>query len=146
MKRILVTGSREWHDIEWMKKELKRAVGELKTTDSGIVPNVVLVHGDCPSGADAMADTLWRQFVSPDQLEAHPAKWNVDGKVDKTAGFKRNQEMVDTKPDLVLAFQTPCSKKDCKTEGWHYSHGAQHTIDAAEAAGLEVRIYRDPPF
>lgn len=139
MKRILVTGSRDWKMRDWLYEVLRDTYREFDR-------EAILVHGAATKGVDAMADHMWREKVGEAYIEHYPAKWNVDGKVDKTAGFKRNQEMVDTKPDLVLAFQTPCSKKDCKTEGWHYSHGAQHTIDAAEAAGLEVRIYRDPPF
>jgi hypothetical protein len=106
----------------------------------------ILVHGACPKGADAMADELWKAKVGEEFIERYPAQWTVNGKKDWEAGFKRNQQMVDTKPDIVLAFQTPCVKTSCHEDSWHYSHGTQHTIDAALDAGLDVRIFRDPPF
>jgi hypothetical protein len=60
--------------------------------------------------------------------QVFPAKWDEYG---KAAGPIRNQEMVDSKPDLVLAF-------------WDgRSPGTLDAIKRAVLAGIEVNIY--PP-
>lgn len=58
---------------------------------------------------------------------AVPAEW---GKYGKSAGFKRNIEMLDMEPEMVLAFQVGRSS------------GTQHTIDQAVKRGIPVQIYR----
>lgn len=57
--------------------------------------------------------------------QGYPAKW---AKFHKAAGPIRNQEMVDTQPDLVVAFLLPGSK------------GTADAIKRAQKAGIEVRI------
>lgn len=47
--------------------------------------------------------------------------------------------MVELGADIVLAFQKTCQK--CP-DADHGSHGTQHTIDLARAAGLRVEIYQ----
>lgn len=135
--RILITGSRDWDD----RKTVNLAIAGLikdnqrmsKMTDTE--PHVTIVHGDCPTGADDIADE-WNKVDGVD-AEPHPAKWNV---YKKQAGFIRNQEMVDLGAAVCLAFINQCKDKKCKKnikkEPPHGSHGATHTADAAEAAGI----------
>jgi len=114
--RVLVTGSRDWLDIDLIRAELEK----LATPDSFIT----VVHGACPTGADAIAD-LWAQqraFIN----ERHPADWKTHR---KAAGFKRNAEMVALGADLCLAFIR------------NHSKGATHTADLAEKAGIPVRRF-----
>ena len=90
MFRLLVTGSREWSDVEVIVRELKFFA------DKG---EVTLVSGNCPDGADAIAEEVaiglgWT-------LERHPADWKKNG---KKAGFVRNAEMVDSGADACVAF------------------------------------------
>ena len=90
MFRLLVTGSREWSDVEVIVRELKFFA------DKG---EVTLVSGNCPNGADAIAEEVaiglgWT-------LERHPADWKKNG---KKAGFVRNAEMVDSGADACVAF------------------------------------------
>lgn len=115
-KRILVTGSRDWEDIGRLAFFLGEAIGAYSMVD-----DVVVVHGHCPRGADAMADRLCRVYDIP--VERHPADWNTYG---PKAGFIRNSEMVALGADVCLAF----IRND--------SRGARMTADLAEASGIRT--------
>lgn len=117
--RVLVTGSRTWDDEQGLRLELIAA-----TTPH--LPGAVIVHGACPTGADAMAD-LWASDMAVD-VERHPADWSLG----KSAGFRRNAEMVQAGADLCLAFIKDGSR------------GATHCADLAEKADIPVRRYRRP--
>jgi len=121
--RILITGSRDWTD----ELTVNMAIHDLKEQYPFQWEDVIIVHGDCPTGADAIAD----YFASQADLttERHPSDWNKYG---KAAGPKRNKEMVDLGADIVLAFRKPGSK------------GTQNCINYALAAGLPVKIYDAP--
>ena len=67
MPRLLVTGSRSWHDRDVMERALIEAWSEL----SGAGP-VVLVHGGA-RGADEMAEVFWQFAMLP--IEVHRANW-----------------------------------------------------------------------
>lgn len=115
--RILVTGSRDWDDEQELRLELiHAAVPHL--------PAVVIVHGACPAGADAMAAEWARDYEVT--TEPHPADWTGYG---KSAGFIRNAEMVTAGADVCLAFIKNRSK------------GASHCSDTAGKAGIPVRRY-----
>jgi hypothetical protein len=119
--RILVTGSRDWpDDDELLPYELGLAIGD----GSREGRRVVIVHGACPTGADALADRLARDHGF--DVEPHPADWERHG---KTAGPIRNREMTEAGADVCLAFV-----KDC-------SPGATGCADMAERAGIPVRRF-----
>jgi hypothetical protein len=61
------------------------------------------------------------------QVEKFPANWERYG---RHAGLERNLEMLDTNPDLVIAFQR------------NRSRGTQHTIDQARKRGIAVEVIR----
>ena len=103
LMRVLVTGSRDWRDVEAIRK----ALWWLRDSPE----EVTVVYGDAP-GADTIADRLAKEFgYLP---AAYPAKWRKYG---RAAGPRRNQQMVDSQPDVVLAFHEDLSKskgtKDC---------------------------------
>lgn len=129
--RILITGSRDWTDEAAIELALRSVIEN--STDP--VENHTLVHGACPTGADAIADRIWVRwgFSEP---ERHPAEWRVYG---KSAGFKRNEKMVNLGADLCLAFIGPCVKEGCSKPGDHGSHGATSTHDLARQAGIDTR-------
>lgn len=113
---MLVTGSRDWTDALLIHAELSELME----------PNnfLTVVHGACPTGADAIADR-WAQknaWIN----ERHPADWT---RYKKAAGFRRNAEMVALGADVCLAFIRNGSK------------GATHTADLAEKAGIPVRRF-----
>jgi len=119
--RIIVCGSREWTDRERIVATL-----EHKRIHA---PSLTVVHGDCSSGADAIAAQWCRQWRPYAPLsvteEPHPADWNKHG---KAAGPIRNQAMADTGAELCLAFWTGESR------------GTLDMITRAVKAGIPVRI------
>ncbi len=93
VKKILVTGDREWSDIPRVVEELK-----------GYRPGTVLVHGAC-RGADIICAAVAEALGF--EVRAYPADWV---KFKKAAGPIRNRQMIteEHKPeepiDLCLAF------------------------------------------
>ena len=69
-----------------------------------------VIHGDAP-GADTLAGRWAHQRAV--QVEAFPADWDRHG---KAAGPIRNRQMLDTNPDLVVAFPGGRGTADTVTE------------------------------
>jgi YspA, cpYpsA-related SLOG family len=145
-RRILVTGSRDWVDRLTIARELVRYISETSVllTDSQGLPvdwdtqGWTIIHGDCPTGADAWADEFAiGNFIA---VERHHADWREHG---KRAGFLRNEEMVDAGADICLAFINPCTSEKCRHPKPHGSHGTVDTIRKAHWAGIEVRIFTE---
>ncbi|WP_144378502.1 DUF2493 domain-containing protein [Mesorhizobium amorphae] len=89
----IVAVAREQARLIWDTLDAYRIDGKL----------TVLIHGACRTGADFHADRWARNCLVP--VEPFPARWKVDGKLDRSAGPRRNQQMIDEgKPDLVIAF------------------------------------------
>lgn len=89
MFRLLVTGSRDWSDVEVIAKELQFVAGKYK--------NVVLVSGHA-IGADRIAELIAVDLGWA--VEIHEPDWSIG----KSAGFKRNTKMVEADIQAVLAF------------------------------------------
>lgn len=109
--RILVTGSRTWTDYKAIEDALCR--------QDDWPSEVTIVHGDCPSGADAIANRIALRVGWT--VERHPADWKRYG---KRAGYIRNAEMVKLGADVCLAFIKDGSK------------GATMCAELAEKAGI----------
>ena len=120
--RVLVTGSRIWTDGQTMWRALADTVHGIP-----IDQDIVIVHGSCPTGADAMADEWARGFGAT--IERHPATWRPTGRLDRSAGVRRNAEMVALGADVCLAFIR------------NGSRGASHTAALAEQAGIPTRRF-----
>jgi len=87
---VLVCGGRKFHD----KKFLYSVLDHINKHS----PILTIIHGDA-KGADSLGGRWAREN---DVLEhAKPADW---GKYGKSAGFKRNVEMINMNPHLVVAF------------------------------------------
>jgi triacylglycerol esterase/lipase EstA (alpha/beta hydrolase family) len=115
--RVLVTGSRDWDDVDEILWAMRQAWQDL-----GSQP-FVLVHGGA-RGADSIADAMHRRQGWP--VEVFEANWERYG---KRAGFIRNHAMVTAGADLCLAF--------IKNE----SRGATMAAQLAQASGIETRRY-----
>lgn len=134
--RILITGSRDWPNDGSVERAIQEAV-------TNPVPHLTatIVHGDCPSGADAIAKRYGESQAPWFDVEGHPAGPFV-WKEGKKGFFLRNKHMVDLGADICLAFVMPCNKPEHRSQGPHDSHGTKMTIDLAMNAGITVKVYR----
>lgn len=120
--RIIVTGSRDWVDRSVIAGALASVVEDAIYHER----EPVVVHGDCPTGADALVQAICD--AAEIRTERHPADWNEHG---KAAGPLRNQEMVDLGANVCLAFPH------------HGSRGTSDCIRRAEGADIPVHIFQD---
>ena len=86
--KILVTGDRNWYDVELVRKVLSEYKDE----------NPIIIHG-AARGLDTIAGIVAEQLGY--SVLKYPADWERFG---RAAGPIRNQEMLKTNPDLVIAF------------------------------------------
>lgn len=103
--RLLVFGGRGFDDKTLFYHAIACALnwhsyGE-EANESWLPPNgTVVIHGDCSTGADRLADE-WA-IVHWVPCERYPAEWDKHG---RAAGPIRNQVMIDKgKPDAGLGF------------------------------------------
>jgi hypothetical protein len=108
--KILVTGGRDFDDYEMLKTVLDGLHKEN--------PIDTLIHGGA-RGADSLADKWARD--NNIHISIHLAKWDKYG---RSAGPIRNREMLEEKPDLVMAFPG--------------GRGTADMIRQAERAGIGV--------
>lgn len=109
--KVLVCGSRDWNETVLLKRRMAQ-----------LPRGTEVIHG-AARGADQTAASIARSLGFPET--AFPADWRGKG---RAAGIIRNLEMLDQKPDLVLAFQRDGSR------------GTQHTIDEARKRGIPVEV------
>lgn len=83
------------------------------------------MHGGA-KGADSLAGLVARQLGF--KVEVYPANWKKYG---RAAGPVRNNQMLDTDPDVVLAFH-PNLKE---------SKGTAHCVREARKRSIEVKLY-----
>lgn len=117
--RILAFGSRSYDDASRVHVELASLPFLLECEPS----EITIVHGACPNGADALADSAARELGMT--VERHPADWNAHG---KKAGFIRNAEMVATRPDMAIGF----------FDGW--TNGSADTLRRCIESGVDVHV------
>ena len=130
--RVLVTGSRMWKHPATVKTALDSLWNAMQNHPDGPDPDpLTVVHGDCRRGADKFAKQ-WAQQAAADGLnvveEPYPADWGLYG---KSAGFKRNAEMVEAGADVCVAFFTPVSR------------GTWHCSTLAAKAGIPLVKYTE---
>lgn len=117
--RILITGSREWSDRAAIEDAIVKAA-----RDAGATPqSTVIVHGKA-RGADTIAADIGRRYGC--LIEGHKADWDRWG---KSAGHRRNGEMVAAGADICLAFLLP------------ESVGTRDCIAQARKAGIPVIVH-----
>lgn len=111
MARVIVCGSREWTDHELIYQRLLE-----------LDPDDVVITGGA-KGADTIAHGVaWELGMD---TEVYPARWDLYG-VD--AGKKRNEQMLASGCDLVIAFPSETSR------------GTWHMVAIAKKAKVAVEI------
>lgn len=126
--RVLVTGSRDWPDVELVLATLAGVANEFGVTGT-------VVHG----GRGRVDTTAHRWALRNGWgTEVHAADWRQYG---RAAGPIRNRAMVTAGADLCLVFIGPCSRPACRHLRVHGSHGASGCAELAQAAGIETRRY-----
>jgi hypothetical protein len=118
MRRVLVTGSRDFPYKEVVFDALQRQYNKENA-------RITVVHGDCPTGADAFAKEWTKMNPDLGIEEAHPADWSLG----RSAGFRRNAEMIACQADVVLGFRMNLSK------------GTSHTLGLAQEAKIPSVTY-----
>lgn len=120
---MLVCGGRDFADKALFHRTMTGAVPWHEPDEHGnsLPKEVTIIHGCCPTGADAMADD-WAVVSWCSNIMQFPADWKRHG---RAAGPIRNQRMIDEgKPHLVIAFPG--------------GRGTADMIRRAEAAGVRV--------
>lgn len=112
--RVIVCGSRNWTSRRWIQSILLSLPGD-----------TTIIEGEC-RGADLIAREIAEELNMT--IEPHPAEWD---KLGKRAGPLRNQAMLDSGADLVLAFHKDLSQ----------SKGTKHMIEIARKNDIPVMIF-----
>ena len=113
--KTIVAGSRSIENYEEVKKAIENAAKK------GIVITE-LVSG-CAIGVDRLGEKYALESGIP--IERHPADWDKYG---KSAGYKRNAEMVKVSEALILIWDG-------------MSNGSRNTLKLANERGLAVHVH-----
>lgn len=127
-----MTGSRDWRD----RDSVWSSLGDIAETMAEPIGALVVVHGDCVTGADRFASE-WAASVGAVE-EPHPADWVRWG---KKAGPRRNREMVRSRIDVCLAFVRPCTSDRCDRLEVHGSHGATGCAEYARQRHIPTSMH-----
>lgn len=116
--RVLISGGRDFSDRALLFRTLDR-IHALK-------PITVLIHG-AARGADSIGDEWARlRGVTPEPYPVTPEEWTFYG---KRAGHRRNAQMLEAGPRLLVAFPTG-------------GPGTRNMIQQAKEAGLPLWVVR----
>lgn len=124
--RVIITGSRYMEQAD--EHLIKYALESLTIPGSyGYhVTDLIVVHGDCPTGCDMLAETRVCPALGV-KTEPHLAKW---GKYGPKAGMLRNKEMAELGASWCLAFW----------DGRIYKCGTHDMIVQATEYGIHTKI------
>lgn len=128
---VLVCGSRDWGEFYVIQHYLRQLPHVLDVPRE----RIKVIHGAASKvvdGVEVSADMLAATVAESMGylVQAFSADWYPHGVLDRTAGYRRNLQMLDQGPCLVLAFHRGRSR------------GTQHTIDQARRRGIPVEVYR----
>lgn len=111
--KVVITGSRDWVKYDVIEDRLRE-----------LPQDVTIIHG-AAKGADRFADEVALKFGY--NVEVFLPDWERYG---RGAGHRRNSEMLNQEPDLVLAFHR------------NNSNGTAGTIREARKRGIPVEIFQ----
>lgn len=116
MKKIIIAGSRDFHDYELLSAKLNKILSNIKEP-------IEIVSGRA-SGADRLGEIYAREHGH--KVKLFPANWSKHG---NSAGYIRNEQMA------IYA--------DCCVVFWDgISRGTKHMINLANKHNLPLRIIR----
>jgi hypothetical protein len=121
MFRLLISGSRDWDNDEVILVELLRCYAKFGT-------EVTLVSGGA-KGADSICEEVAKSFDWV--IEQHLPDWDSFG---KSAGYRRNEQMVASGVDALVAFRR------------NNSRGTTHTAQTAIKAGVPTKLVEYVPL
>ncbi len=111
--KVVVSGGREWTNEKIIGERLEK-----------LPKDTIIIQGEC-RGADLIARKIALSLGL--DVVGFPANWV---KYDKVAGPKRNIKMLNTCPDLLIAFHDDLS----------LSRGTKHIVNEARKRGIEVEV------
>lgn len=123
--RVVTTGSREW-----TSRSIIRAVILEAHSDMGIT---IVIHGGA-RGADRLVGEVCLDLSIPVRA------WAADWKVGKSAGIQRNIRMIESEPDLVIAFWDGESRGT--SQCYHYALALGIPVWLVQEDGLERLLPR----
>jgi hypothetical protein len=103
--RVIVSGSRDWGGI-YAEARIQTILNVLLALADSIGQKLTIVHGDCPTGADAIVDRWCRRREDQVIIDPHPANWSMG----PVGGPIRNQYMVNRGADMCLVFMKDGSR------------------------------------
>jgi hypothetical protein len=116
--RILVCGDRNWNNRDFLYGYLSGI------TKDYYLGGITIIEGEA-RGADSMARD-WAELFGIN-FELYPADWKLHG---KAACPIRNRQMLNAKPDLVIAFHNNIEQ----------SKGTKNMVSIARKAGIRVEV------
>lgn len=126
--KVLVCGSRDWTDEAAIERDLRK-----------LPPGTIIVHGDCPTGADAIADKVARRLGF--EVRPYPADWEGELAAtgsSKAAGPKRNAKILrEEHPDKA---GVPFNFGVAYTKDLRRSRGTKDMHDRARKAGIRMAV------
>lgn len=151
MISVLVTGSRTWENYDALEQAMDQigrnsGVGMRRDGEGHAIDwdwaeegGLTIIHGACPDGADQLAERYHQDHGTG--IRRLPALWRKpDGDLDRSAGFKRNADMVALRPNAVIGLVDRCAKPAHQSSP-HGSHGAIHTLNLAMNARLPMMVF-----
>lgn len=103
--RVIVSGSRDWEGI-YAETRIQTILNVLLALADSIGQKLTIVHGDCPTGVDAIVDRWCLRREDQVIIDPHPADWSMGPR----GGPIRNQYMVNRGADMCLVFMKDGSR------------------------------------
>lgn len=125
----IIAGGRHFNNWRLLKRKCHKILSQVKKP--------VVIRSGKATGADSLGERFALDFGHG--LQEFPANWYPDGKkgkLDRSAGHKRNREMADGNDEFP-------DKADALIAFWDgKSTGTKGMIEYAQKKGLQVRVIR----
>jgi predicted Rossmann-fold nucleotide-binding protein len=97
--KVIIAGSREFKDYAVVVETMEQFQENFRERSPAEITEVV---SGGAQGADRLGER-WSREVLKREPKIFRAQWEVDGKLDRAAGYKRNAQMADY-ADALVAF------------------------------------------